>query len=343
MNVQPSSFYVRQLRPHLPENFLAPDPRLLLLLALHLALIATGVMTIARGWGGWWGTIPASLLIGHSFAGVAFVGHEVLHGAVLRSRKASHLIGWFCLLPFTVSPRLWKAWHNRVHHGNTMIPGIDPDAYPTMERYRSSKTVQVAERFALAKGNPFGWVSVVAGFTLQHAQILIGAGREKFLSRREHLLAISETLAGVAAWGTLAYFIGPRAFLFAYVIPLFIANTIAMGYILTNHHLNPLNEVNDPLYNSLTVTVPRFFEVLHSSFGLHVEHHLFPAMSSTHAHAVRKLLQEKWPERYQSMPILEAINRLRTTPRIYREPTVLQDPRTGSEVPTLLPGRTVAG
>lgn len=337
MNVQPASFYVKQLRPLLPPEAFAPHRGLLWFLVLHLAVILAGITLIALGVGGLWAAVPLSLLVGHSFAGTAFVGHELLHGAVLKSRKVSHAVGWLCLLPFTVSPTLWKAWHNRIHHGNTMIPGIDPDAYPTMERYRESRIVRIAERFALAKGNPFGWVSVVAGFSLQHLQILIGARGQGFLERPQHRRAILESLGGLAVWGALALLIGPRAFLFAYVLPLLVANTLAMAYILTNHHLSPLNEVNDPLYNSLSVTVPKLFERLHSRFGLHVEHHLFPSMSSAHAPLVRDLLVEKWPERYQSMPLLEALNKLRTTPRIYREPTVFEDPRTGVTFPALLP------
>jgi fatty acid desaturase len=71
-----------------------------------------------------------------------------------------------------------------------------------------------------------------------------------------------------------------------------------------------------------------------------VEHHLFPAVSSEHLPQVRKLLLERWPERYQSMPLSSAIAALMRTPRVYRAPTVLRDPRTGYETPTLLPRPT---
>ena len=72
------------------------------------------------GIGGIWAALPISLAIGHSFAGCAFVGHELLHGSVVRGRRARLTIGWLCFLPFTLSPRLWVAWHNEVHHGTTM-------------------------------------------------------------------------------------------------------------------------------------------------------------------------------------------------------------------------------
>ena len=85
------------------------------------------------------------------------------------------------------------------------------------------------------------------------------------------------------------------------------ANVIVMSFILTNHSLSPLIPVNDPLVSGLSVTSNRFIELITLRFGYHVEHHLFPAMSSRHAHRVRDLLVERWPERYQAMPLTAAI------------------------------------
>jgi fatty acid desaturase len=110
-----------------------------------------------------------------------------------------------------------------------------------------------------------------------------------------------------------------------------------MSYILTNHSLSPLTGVNDPLLNSLSVEVPEVLHRLHLRFGLHVEHHLFPAMSSAHAPLVQAALRAKFPDRYQSLPLLTALRRLAGTPRVYATPTRLVDPLSGHEADTLLP------
>ena len=110
-----------------------------------------------------------------------------------------------------------------------------------------------------------------------------------------------------------------------------------MTFIMTNHSLSPLTEVNDPLANSLSVTAPRWLEWLTLRFGYHVEHHLFPSMSSRHAPRVREVLRERWPERYQSMSLARALYKLHRTGRVYEQPTTLLDPRTGRRWPTLLP------
>src|SRR5262249_45226470 len=141
-------------------------------LALHIALAATGIWAIAHGVGGRWALPLWSLLVGHSFAGCAFVGHETMHGAVLRGKSARQLVGWLCFLPFTLSPTLWNAWHNKVHHGNTGIDGIDPDSFPTRAHWEKSRTTRIADYFAVGENRPFGFVTLLMGFTGQSTQML---------------------------------------------------------------------------------------------------------------------------------------------------------------------------
>jgi fatty acid desaturase len=255
------------------------------------------------------------------------------------------VVGWICFLPFTLSPRLWVAWHNKTHHGHTMspVPGEDPDAYPLLSTYRTVPLTRVADHFSFGANRPLGVVTLALGFTGQLMQMLLRWSRGPGgMARAERRWAMLETLAGVAVWATVAWLLGPARFLFAFVIPLMIGNAIVIGYILTNHSLSPLTEVNDPLLNSLTVTVPRWVATLHLNFGLHVEHHLFPSMSSAYAPLVRAELQRRWPDRYQSLPLMTALRLLARTPRVYGTYTQLHDPLTGAEATTILPRSSAA-
>jgi fatty acid desaturase len=256
----------------------------------------------------------------------------------VRRLKFRHIVGWFGFLPFVVSPRLWIAWHNRVHHGNTNRADIDPDAYPTLEAYRKSLAVRVATDFAApGRKRPSGVLSLLIGFSVQSSHMLLVARKRGYLSKAEHARALGETLLGVAVWITLAWLVGPLVFLFAFVFPLLVANSIVMALILTNHSLSPMTGVNDPLVNSLTVTAPRWIEWLTLGFGYHVEHHLFPAMSARHAHHVRAVLTARWPDRYCSMPFFKALRALHRTARVYKNSTTLIDPPSGHEYPALTP------
>ena len=338
MKLNPVSYYARELKKGLPAGTFEPAHSRLAWLPVHLALIALATTAITAGWGGW----PIALLlvpvIGHSFAGLAFLAHETLHGAVVRQRWVRYLVGWIGFLPFVISPRFWVAWHNKVHHGHTGRSGVDPDAYPSLAEYRTSRLVRVVtDHLSLGRRRWGGALSLLLGFTIQSAQVLAQAGTRAGMSRREHRRAIAETVLGIGVWTGLALLIGGWAFLFAFALPLVVANVLVMSFILTNHSLSSLTEVNDPLVNSLSVTVPRLFDWSTLRFGFHVEHHLFPAMSSRHAPRLRRLILARWPERYQSMPLWRALAQLIRTARVYKHPTLLVDPKNGREWPTLAP------
>lgn len=338
MTLRSLSSYARDVRPSLPSNAFSAVPSRLAWLALHVAIIVAGIAALYLRVGGWWAAPLYALAIGHSFAGAAFVGHETMHGAVIRHRGTRSLVGWLCFLPFTMSPRLWVAWHNKTHHAHTMDEANDPDCFPSLSTYKTSRVARIADHFAFATNRRWGWLTLCLGFTGQSTQMLWRWSRTSpAMSRRERRLAIFETVAGWAVWAAVLWLVGPLRFVFAFGLPLVIGNAIVISYILTNHSLSPMTEINDPLVNSLSVTLPRVFEKLHLNFGLHVEHHLFPSMSSHYAPLVRDELVRRWPERYQSLPLFTALARLARTPRIYATADRLYDPRTGAEAATIVP------
>jgi fatty acid desaturase len=333
----PQATYVRELRSSLPPDAFKPAHSRLALVPAHVAVIAIATLAIANGWLPWPLVPVVSIAIGISFACLTFVAHEALHGGVVRDKTLRHLVGWIGFAPFVLSPRLWVAWHDRVHHANANLPD-DPDMYPTLAEYHASGRIRFfVNAFSLGCRRWRGGLSLILGFTVQSAHQLIVATTRGFLTAHQRRLAIAETALAVALWATVAALVGFVPFLFVFVLPLLVGNAIIMAFILTNHSLSPRVSVNDPLVTGLSVTTPRWIEWVTLRFGFHVEHHLFPAMSSRHAPVIRALLQARWPGRYQSMPLGKALGELHRTARIYKDATTLIDPRTGREFPTLLP------
>jgi len=339
MDLLTISAYVREVRPLLPASAFAPARSRALWVPVHYAIIVLSTWALASH------RVPAllwpviSVVIGCSMAGVTFVAHEALHGGVVRGRMLIRVIGWLGFLPFVVSPQLWMAWHNRVHHNHCGQPGIDPDMYPTLEEYQTHRAARImADYFGLGRKRITGAASLLFGFTGQSLQMLFKAGKTGTLRPNLHRRAIIETAMGISVWTAVGFLVGPLAFVFVYLLPLVVANTIVMTFIMTNHNLSPLSPVNDPLVNSLSVTLPRVVEWLTLDFGFHVEHHLFPTMSTRHGRLVRQALRARFPERYQSLPLPAAIRRLHRTARVYRDDTTLIDPNTGETWPTLMPG-----
>ena len=325
--------YVRSIKPALPPETFRPARARLLWLPVHVLAIAAAIVLITRGpWIAW----PiASLVIGCSFGGLAFLAHETLHGAVVSGRRTRRVIGWLSFLPFTLSPKLWCAWHNRAHHGHTNEPIRDPDLYPTIDQYEKSRAVRAVTRFSLGGRRWLGASSILFGFSVQSLGVLVRARAQGTLTRRALTTAILETAAGVAVWTALLVLVGFWPFVFAYALPLVIANAIVMSFIVTNHGLSPLGTVNDPLANSLTVTVPRWVDFLVLGFGWHVEHHIFPSVSARHGARIAAILRERYPDSYQAMPLHRALGALHRTARVYRDDRTLYDPHTGHTWPTL--------
>jgi fatty acid desaturase len=334
----PRAHYVRELRGKLPPDAFERASSRLVAIPIHVAIIAVSIVAIAGGWLPWPVVPLVSLVIGLSFAGLTFVGHELMHGAIVHGKRTQQVLGWITFLPFMLSPRLWSGWHNRVHHATANFAD-DPDAYATIERYRERSSTRFSvDMFSLGGRRWRGVLSLILGFTVQSADQLFMARSHGTLSPREHRIAFVETGLGVLAWSVVAALVGFVPFLFVFVLPLLVANACVMAFILTNHNLSPRVTIDDPLVTGLSVTTPRAIEWITLGFGYHVEHHLFPAMSTRHAPAVRALVEARWPERYKSMPLREALGRLHRTGRVYLDATTLYDPATGATFPTLMPG-----
>jgi fatty acid desaturase len=340
MELRPIASYTKALRPLLPPETFEPARSRLLWLPLHVAVIATLAWSMSSRWLPVYLWPVAAILIGLSLSGITFLGHEVLHGQIVRGRKMIRFLGWICMSPFLVSPTLWTNWHNRVHHNHTAHVGRDPDMYPTIEEYREQTAARImADYFGLGGRR---WRSVIAlmfGFTGQSQQMLWNAQNLKIMSPKLHRRSLIEFGLMVAMWTGIAFLVGGWAFIFVFAIPLMIANVIVMSFIFTNHCLSALTpHVNDPLVNSLSVTLPRFFEWLSLDFGFHVEHHVMPTVSNRHGRVIREKLRELSPERYQSMSLIAALRQLYLTGRVYHDNVTLIEPRDGYTSPTLLPG-----
>src|ERR1043165_103752 len=164
--------------------------------------------------------------------------------------------------------------------------------YPTIPDYRSDRRARTpADYLGLGRRQLRGLSSLLFGLTGQSVQVLWNAKACGILPPHLHRRAVVESLTGVAVWAAVGSRVGATAFVFVFVLPLIVANTIVMSFIVTNHNLSPLSPVNDPLVNSLSVRLPRVFEWLTLDFGFHVEHHLFPAMSTRHGRKVREVLR----------------------------------------------------
>jgi fatty acid desaturase len=330
--------YRQILRKELPPHFLQPDNWHLVWFLPHTAIIGGSLWALSAFFT-WWLAPILVVLIGHSMGCLGFLAHEICHGGAIKNKKLRHFLAGLAFSPFGIGPYLWSRWHNGEHHGNTQHRELDPDRLFLLEEYKESGILKWLYQLSPILRNIviFGFFSVT--MTQHNFFVLLGYMKDKKTTRSERATILFQFALPKVLWigGTLL--LGWHVLLLGYVVPLLIANAMVISYIATNHFLNPLADESDVLGSSLSVTLPRWLgwlDVMHSRFGAHVAHHLFPQAPSRYSRQIEEHIARLWPDRFHIMPLHKALGLLWNTPWVYDEPgTHLVNPRQQTKSPTL--------
>lgn len=335
-DLRPLTDYAKELRRDLPPEVFARNPARLWWLPVHLALIFAAVTALLTADLPLTARLGLSLVIGHSYGVLGFLGHEILHGSVVKGNALQNWIGGVCLIPYCLGPVHWRTWHNKFHHCHT-TSGPDPDSFGNVRTYRAHPALREIAKFAPGSGYLRSYLFLSFWLSAQALWVLFAHSRQfDYWSpdRRRRQLWLFAALAGF--WVCVLALVGFSRFLYLYILPMCIANTLQMAYISTNHMLcDETEETNDPLANSLSVNVPWWMNWLHLNFSYHIEHHIFPAMSPRHAPRVQSSLRARFGAQYRVLPLWRALLTVYQTPRIHLSRQELVDMRTGETYSTL--------
>lgn len=321
------------IRARLPPEAFAPRPgRAWLAVPLLLGIVAlTGTMVFGR--------LPliADIALGLSagvlYASLFFLGHEVAHGAVLRSRKLQNLILYPAFAIFLLSPTLWRIYHVGVHHTLTNVPGRDPDTYGTLAAYKSMDHGNGVLLLAPGSGHWISALHLLTWFTVQSQSVLWRtAPSSPDFAELDRRRAILESGTMYLMWMALMPWFGPLNAVLAILLPMAVANFCVMTYVVTNHLLRPLGDGRNPLDNTMSVRSHPLLDQLFFHFSHHVEHHLFPNISTCQAPRVRAVLQEIAGDRYLAPPHWRALWQVYQTPRLYDDDGNLVNVFTGRRI-----------
>ena len=266
-----------------------------------------------------------ALAVGSTYATLVHLGHEIGHGAVVRSRRLKDLLLWPCFAIYCVSPHLWINWHNASHHGHTNEPDRDPDSPGTAETFKQASLLgRGLVSCSPGSGRIIGWLLLVGAFTA-HAQDVLWRRSQMMPGFKQFSRARAgfESALLAIAWCALGVALGFWNALFVIVIPMMFANAAIMLYIITNHWLSPLASGPDILRTTLSLKSSRLCDLIYLNFSHHVEHHLFPAMSARFYPLVRKALRSMEPVRFRIMPHPRALRLLYASPRPYSDADTL--------------------
>ncbi len=333
--------YVKALRPLLPPQAFAPSFNKLIILGINVLILLLG-WAIAQQLNLWsfywlWLYLPLTLIMGNSVIVLLFSCHDMMHGSVIKNPRLVDFIALIGLSLLWMPPTLWKAVHNHKHHTQTNSLQ-DPDrSYLTQQNNTWGKWIQnLCTPSAEVNGLflAFGMLTAWGTHTFRHLTSILFFNRNDVdyvpaavvVSPAKRRLIATETIWIAAIHlGILLYIHNPIGILLGYLLPISIGYAGVMFYVYTNHFLCPMTEVNDPLLNSVSLRMPKIFDLLHFNFSYHTEHHLFPSLNSDYYPAVQTLLQTHYADQFNLIPGDKAWQLLLKTPRHYRNSETLTD------------------
>ncbi len=331
--------YAKELRQDLPAESYRAVPSRLLWLPVHLAIIGvayTAILADERTLGV---KLLLSIAIGHSFTCLAFLAHEILHGTVVRQRFLQDIFGGLCFLPHCLPPNVWRTWHNRFHHGYVGIKGKDPDGFGDPVMYRRSRLLHAILSFLPGSGRLRSAFYFLFYFSFHVLFVLFLHSRKyKYWSARKWRNQVGLFTLEIVFWAAVGSLVGFSNFIFVYLVPMMVANTIQMTYVTTNHWLcDETHDENDPLRNSLSVKLPRIVDWLHLNASYHTEHHLGPTINPRHAPLIHKAMAARHGRRCRRLSLFQILLMTYRTPRVHLSENELVNIQNGNVYTTLGP------
>jgi fatty acid desaturase len=336
--------YAKKLRPFLPASVFAPNPKKLGVLFINVLILLLG-WGIANNLDRWpvyllWLYLPLAVVMGNSVIALAFSCHELMHGSVIRNSRMMRVISLLGLTMLWMPPTLWKAVHNRVHHNKTNELG-DPDRNYLYDQPKTwGKWIQNL-LVPSAEVNPVwltvGMATVWGSYSLRHLTSVLLFNSESVdyvpaafvVSAKERRAIAGEFLVMLMIHLSILAYLQFNFLKLAigYFLPIGIGYAGLIFYIYTNHLLCRMTTINDPLINSVSLRVPKLFDLLHLNFSYHTEHHIFPGIDSDYYPLVQELLKVHYPEKSSNyiLDASEAWRLLLQTPRHYKDETTFTD------------------
>ena len=231
----------------------------------------------------WWQLLTA-VVLGVAFTQVAFLGHDAGHKQILRTRRASYVLGLLhANLAVGLSYGWWIDKHNR-HHAHPNEIGADPDIETGALVFipGEGRRTRLARVLTRAQAYTFFPLLLLEGANLHVAGLLALRERPRGARRLEAaLLAVH----GVAYVGIILLVLSPLQALAFVAVQQGVFGLYMGCSFAPNHKGMPiLAPGEEPDYlrrqvlTSRNIRGGRFTDLLLGGLNYQIEHHLFPSM-----------------------------------------------------------------
>jgi omega-6 fatty acid desaturase (delta-12 desaturase) len=182
-----------------------------------------------------------SVIAGTMISTLFVLAHDACHGSLVRHRRGNAILARLLLLPSLHNLTLWKIQHNRMHHQESNVQGVNSWSPMSVEEFAALPAwKQWRER--MYRGGGFGPYYLVERW-LKH-KFYPGAGVRGALRRRAQR-DFSMLIAWLGAWSLAAVFAGASAgnpwhasLAWGVVVPFLLWNCL-MGLTVYLQHTHP--------------------------------------------------------------------------------------------------------
>lgn len=334
--------YAKKIRSLLPPEAFNPNIHKLWIVLINLAILILG-WGIANNLDQWkwyllWLYLPLAVMMGNSVIVLLFGTHEILHNKTIKNPLFRKIISLLSLAILWMPPTLWHAVHNHEHHNKTNSLA-DPDRNYLFEQPKTwGKWIQnlfvpsaEVHPIWLIIGNANAWG--VHTFRNLTSILFFNDGLREYsphsfkVTEKKRNAIILELVVIISLHLSVLIYLDfhPVKLLLGYFLPIWIGYTGVMFYIYTNHMLCQMTSVNDPIVNSISLRVPKIFDLLHFNFSYHTEHHIFPNLNSDYYPLVQDILLAEYNEKFNLLEAKKAWSLMLKTPRHYKDETTFTD------------------
>ncbi|GAA2291351.1 acyl-CoA desaturase [Glycomyces scopariae] len=267
--------------------------------ALTGAVFIGGWVAFAMLGNTWWQLLTAVFLAVVS-AQVAFLGHDLAHRQVIRSRSTSERVGWFTgNLANGMGYGWWNDKHNR-HHANPNHEDLDPDVAGGQLFVWSKRQARIAQGidrfFGKYQAELFFPILTLEGLNLNVSGIksvlkpgLKNRGMEALFLAVHWAAYLSAVFLVLSPGKAVVFILVHKAAWGVYMGSVFAPNHKGMPTFVGETELDFLRK---QVLTSRNVKGGWFTDFALGGLNYQIEHHLFPAMPSVHLKYAQPIVEE---------------------------------------------------
>ncbi|PRY61925.1 fatty acid desaturase family protein [Glycomyces artemisiae] len=266
--------------------------------ALTGAVFIGGWVAFAMIGNTWWQLLTGVFLAIVS-AQVAFLGHDLAHRQVIRSRSTSERVGWFTgNLANGMGYGWWNDKHNR-HHANPNHEELDPDVAPGLfvwSKRQAGFAQGITTWFGKYQAQLFFPILTLEGLNLNVSGIksvlkpgLKNRGFEALFLAIHWAAYLSLVFTFLSPGKAIVFILVHKAAWGVYMGSVFAPNHKGMPTFVGETELDFLRK---QVLTSRNVKGGWFTDFALGGLNYQIEHHLFPAMPSVHLKYAQPIVEE---------------------------------------------------